>query len=62
VGKPRRQPDRIRLVLEAEAGSGEVRTDQPFGAAFADRRFASRFVETRLERLGDVIPIREDVP
>ena len=60
IGKtpPERRPEQLRLVLEVGA-SGEVRTDQPVGAAFADRRFAPRFVATSLEPLGTAIPVRE---
>jgi len=40
---PKRQPDRLRLVYEDDAGS-EVRPDQP--VSFAERRFAPRRVTT----------------
>lgn len=40
-------PDALRLVLEDDAGTGgDVRYDQPVGAAFADRRFLPRRVVT----------------
>lgn len=43
-------PPRLRLVLEhpGDAGTtnGDLRMDQPVGAAFAERRFAPRFVVT----------------
>jgi CRISPR system Cascade subunit CasD len=40
---PKRQPERLRLVLEDETGS-EIRQDQPI--SFAERRFALRRVTT----------------
>lgn len=45
--------DLVRLVLEGGAG-GEIRIDQPIGAAFAERRFGPRSVETILASLGSV--------
>ncbi len=41
-------PSRLRYVLEREPGAtSEVRMDQPRGAAFHDRTFGPRWVETR---------------
>jgi CRISPR system Cascade subunit CasD len=40
---PKRQPDRLRVVLEDDAGA-EVRPDQPI--SYAERRFAPRRVTT----------------
>lgn len=47
-----------RFVLEVAAGMGhEVRADQPVGAAFAERRFLPRHVETRfLTPNADAVP------
>lgn len=39
-----RRPERLRLVLDAEAGQGEPRPDVPL--SFARRRFALRYVRT----------------
>jgi len=53
------RPERVRLVLET-AGGTEVRRDQPIGAAFQERRFALRQVQTTFLALGSQVPIRED--
>jgi len=61
VPPPHRHPTRLRLVLQTDAASGaEVRADQPVGAAFRDRRFAPRHVETRFCDLGAEVPVREE--
>jgi CRISPR system Cascade subunit CasD len=55
------RPHWVRLALESDDPDvGDVRTDQPVGAAFQDRVFAQRFVETRFAALGYEIPIREE--
>ncbi len=48
---PKRRPDRLRLVLEDDAGS-EVRPDQPI--SFAGRRFAPRRVMTTFVDVQDL--------
>jgi CRISPR system Cascade subunit CasD len=61
VPPARHRPHGIRLALESnDPDVGDVRTDQPVGAAFQDRVFAQRFVETRFATLGHEIPIREE--
>jgi len=47
VGSGERQPTRFRMVIEADRLFGaEVRMDQPVGAAFKDRTFTVRHVQT----------------
>lgn len=61
VPSPRVRPDELRLVLETEANDGEdMRSDQPVGAAFVQRRFAVRYVTTRFLSLGADVPIRSE--
>jgi CRISPR system Cascade subunit CasD len=61
VPPPPRRPAHLLLVLEASVSSGhETRRDQPYGCAFQHRRFLTRYVTTRLVKLGDPVPIRED--
>ncbi len=59
-----RRPERLRLVVEVPAErSGDVRRDQPVGAAYGTRVFTLRSVETRFL---DELPVRpeesNDVP
>ncbi|MCK9520836.1 MAG: type I-E CRISPR-associated protein Cas5/CasD [Dehalococcoidia bacterium] len=62
----------VRMVLEVEpAGSNTVRTDQPLGAAFAERTFGPRWVQTRFAHARPgatpsaneplTIPLRSDI-
>jgi CRISPR system Cascade subunit CasD len=55
-------PHRLRFVIETDYGFGpETHYDQPEGAAFFQRRFLPRSVETIFKRLGDEIPVRKEV-
>ena len=57
---PRDRPERLRCVIECEPGtSGEVRQDQPVGAAFATRTFVPRYVRTSFLELA-TIPLRSE--
>lgn len=68
---PWRQPHRnagsagesvkLRLVLESTADEGEeVRSDQPVGAAYADRRFVLRHVRTAFLTVGKEVAVLEN--
>ncbi len=53
-------PERLRLILEAEAGTGgEVRQDVPFSFAPTARRYGLRYVVTELLVPGRDIPVLE---
>jgi CRISPR system Cascade subunit CasD len=61
VRVPGKRPDRLRFVIEADnSESGEIRRDQPVGAAFLHRRFLLRHVKTSFHALGDEVPMREE--
>lgn len=65
--RPERWPDRLRLVLEEgdRSQGGDVRRDQPIGAAFATRTFGLRTVDTTFLEKDEITRRQEetdDVP
>ena len=63
VSRPEWRPKQLRLVLEVDRGqAGDARHDQPVGAAFQDRTFATRYTSTTFPALGKQVPVRGESP
>lgn len=61
IPETERRPAQLRVVMEADAAmAGDVRQDQPVGAAFQHRRFAPRYTITTFLSLVSEVPIRKE--